>query len=382
MKKSLVLFVVLFASFLLSACGEPSLKVLNWGEYINEDVVAAFEEATGINVDIDEMGSNEEFYQAITADTTAYDIVIPSDYMIEKLVEESLVQPIQFNLLTNYTDNDAAMYTDAVAQIQATMNPATAGYYVPYFWGSFGLMYNVRTAGLETALEASTAGGWDVYFDPELRPSGTRVGMYDVAQYAYSTSLLYLGYSDFNLTPTTALISEAQGALTDAGFVSYGDDGLKRDIKDDNLDLAYVWTGDFLDMLYSDLASNPESDGAYTYDEIIARYNIFIPTPTMAFMDAMVIPSNAVNVGWAHQFIDWFLNAGNAMDNASIVGYATPIQAAYDEITGYSGNNQWLTDWARAYADYYAELNGQPYANLSEDDLQLLSDMFDTVKQS
>ena len=381
MKKFLALSVAVAALLLLTACGSPSLKVLNWGEYINEDVVAAFEEATGIKVDIDEMGSNEEFYQAITAETTTYDIVIPSDYMIEKLVAEDLVQAIDYDLLDNYV-SDEATFTDAVHQIQATMDPDTEGYYVPYFWGSFGLMYNVRTAGLETALEASTEGGWDVYFNPDLRPLNTRVGMYDVAQYAYATALVYLGYEDFNLPPTTALLGETEDALIGAGFVSYGDDGLKRDIKDDNLDLAYVWTGDFLDMLYSDLASNPDSDGSFSYDEIIARYNIFIPSPTMAFMDAMVIPSNAVNVGWAHEFIDWFLDPINAMDNASIVGYATPVQAAYDDITSYVGSDPWLTDWARAYDDYYSELNGSPYANLSEDDLQLLSDMFDVVKQS
>lgn len=381
MKKILGLFVALSATLLLSACGDPSLKVLNWGEYINEDVVSAFEEATGIKVDIDEMGSNEEFYQAITANTTAYDIVIPSDYMIEKLVQEDLVQPINFDLLDNYT-SDEDTYTSAIHQIQSTMDETTAGYYIPYFWGSFGLMYNVRKAGLETALSSSENGGWDVYFNPSLRPQGTRVGMYDVAQYAYATSLLYLGYEDFNLVPTTSLLNETEDALIDASFVSYGDDGLKRDIKDNNLDLAYVWTGDFLDMLYADLASNPSAEGSYTYDEIISRYNIFIPTPTMAFMDAMVIPTNAVNVDWAHQFIDWFLEPANAMDNASIVGYATPIQEAYNQIAGYEGSDLWLTDWARAYRDYYSTLNGQPYANLSEDDLQLLSDMFDVVKQS
>ena len=134
--------------------------------------------------------------------------------------------------------------------------PETQNYYVPYFWGTFGLMYNKRVDGLKEALETYQ---WDAYFNPSLRPNSTRTGMYDTPQYAFASAMLYQ-----NLDPNDTSeenIELASQILKDANFTVWADDQLKKSIAANNLDLAFVWTGDFLDMLYVDLG-----DGI-AYDE-------------------------------------------------------------------------------------------------------------------
>ena len=162
-KRILLLFILITTPFLLSGCGaQNKLLVLNWGEYINEDVVALFEEAYNVEVSIQIADSNELFYSKLKSGTTAYDLIVPSDYMIEKMMVKGLLQEIDFTKLSNY-DPVGNPFLQGLKGIQATMLEGTENYYVPYFWGTFGLMYNKLKPGLEEALETYQ---WQAYFDP------------------------------------------------------------------------------------------------------------------------------------------------------------------------------------------------------------------------
>src|SRR5690606_5562034 len=110
----------LLAVLLLTACDQrPVLRVLNWGEYINDDVVAAFEEETGYRVIVDVTDSNESFYAKIKSGTTAYDIVIPSDYMVERMADENMLVELDYDLLPN---RENVTYMDGVVEIYESMS--------------------------------------------------------------------------------------------------------------------------------------------------------------------------------------------------------------------------------------------------------------------
>ncbi|CDR31311.1 Spermidine/putrescine-binding periplasmic protein precursor [Acholeplasma oculi] len=377
MKKLFMMISLLLVTVILNGCTtNQKLLILNWGEYINEDLVILFEETYNVEVSISIADSNELFYSKIKSGTTAFDLVLPSDYMIEKMKREGLIQKIDFTKLSHYDRIDNP-YMKGLEGIMSTMTEGSDEYFVPYFWGTFGLMYNRRITGLETALETH---GWQAYFNPDLRPTN-RVGMYDVAQYAYAAALL-----SHNLDPnglpddiqegqTKTNITLAKETLVAANFQVFADDALKKDIQANNLDLAFVWTGDFLDMLYVDL------DEGMAYDEKL--YDIYIPENTMAFMDAFVIPTKARNTDLAHLFIDFFLDPANAYENASVVGYSTPLYNTYLEITTYEGDDEWLNNWSRAYLDYYPDsetFRGTPYASFEQSVMAQLNLMLNDVK--
>ena len=142
MKKVLLSLVLLLVVFGLAGCdNRPVLNILNWGEYINDEVVENFEKEYGINVKISVADSNELFYSKIKSGTTPFDLVIPSDYMIEKMADEDMLIPLNYNLLPNYND---VTYMDGVEQILDSMTQTTLTrtgetvdykeYMVPYFW--------------------------------------------------------------------------------------------------------------------------------------------------------------------------------------------------------------------------------------------------------
>jgi spermidine/putrescine-binding protein len=387
MKKISFASLILFIMFLVTGCGrENTLLVLNWGEYINEDVVARFEEKYGVSVIIDIGDSNELFYSKVKSGTTVYDLVIPSEYMVDKMVSKDLLQKINFDLLKNY-DPVNNPYLPGVKGIMDLMFEGFDQYVVPYFWGTFGLMYNKRVEGLE---EAVTTHSWDAYFNENLRPKGVRIGMYDVARFAYAAALLANNKSP-NLADNDSL-ELARTTLKKLTNPVWQTDLLKKKIAADNLDLAFVYTGDLLDTLYTDLGEGK------TLEEI--QYDIYIPDNTIAFLDSFVIPKKARHVELAHKFIDFFLDPINAYDNASIIGYCTPLVNAYQMIvnpepsectsgdTECEANNEWLTQWAYATSKYYplpapsdpVQFKGVPLASLNQDFLRKIDLMIYDVK--
>lgn len=381
MKKIIAFALMLTAAIVLAACdSRPVLRILNWGEYINDAVVDRFEEEFGYRVIVDVADSNEAFYSKIKSGTTAYDIVIPSDYMIEKMQEENMLIELDYSLLPN---RDNVTYMSGVDQIFDSMTATTltrtsetvdfTKYAVPYFWGTFGIIYNNRIAGLETALETH---GWGAYFDPSKAPAGVRRGMYDVPQFAYAAAMLYL---DQNVNAfSQSLLDQAEDAIDQANFVEWGDDSLKRNVEAGNLDMALVYTGDYLDRLYIQL------DEGKTLSEVQAEFNIYVPEDTFVFADMMVIPNTSKNVDRAHEFINFMLDPENVALNAEVVGYAAALVEAYDLIMeNLTSDDDWYKNWALANQTYYnknAVLSVAPLTALNPSDIDKINTMIDNVR--
>jgi spermidine/putrescine-binding protein len=305
MKKLLLIIVLALVAIGASACdSRPVLNILNWGEYINEEVVKNFENEYGINVKISVADSNELFYSKIKSGTTSFDLVIPSDYMIEKMYEEDMLHALDYSKLPNYDD---VTYMDGVEQIFDSMAETTferngktvdyKDYMVPYFWGTFGIIYNNRVSGLKEALNQY---GWAAYFDATTHFPNARRGMYDVAQFAYAAAMLYRDQNPNDYS--TAYLNQVKLDLQNANFTQWGDDMLKRDIEADNLDMAFTYTGDYLDRLYIQL------DEGKSLEQVRANFDIYIPENTLVFIDGMVIPKTAKNIDGAHQFINYLLD--------------------------------------------------------------------------
>ena len=297
MKKSNLLLAALFAtsiSSLTSCANQNTLLILNWGEYINDDVVLEFEKEYNCEVIISITDSNEKFYSKVKSGTTAYDLVVPSDYMVQKMADQNMIQKLDLSRLTNYNRESFMPGVNGIIDEMNVKGTDYTSYFVPYLWGTFGLMYNKRVNGLEELVKEH---GWQGYFDPTIIPSNVKVGMYNVPRDAYAAAMFYNHLSPNEVTPD--LLKLAEKTLSMRKFKEWGTDTLKKGVQSGNLDLAFVYTGDFLDMLY-EVVDTPEE-----LDNI--NFDIYIPDETIAFMDTLVMPKNARHVDLAYKFMDFML---------------------------------------------------------------------------
>jgi spermidine/putrescine-binding protein len=350
--KKLVLFVLVgLLPFAVMACqkDEEIIYLLNWGEYINEDLVAQFTAETGIVVDLTTVDSNEAMLEAYENRTAPYDVMVPSDYMIEKMYDEGYLQEVDLTKLTHFAegnfmdDVDGILHQLFVDNTDTVSSPYEVA--IPYFWGLFGLIYNKQLPDIETYLETNQ---WAAVFGPQpARLDGwTRdpeVGVYSVPRFAYSASLLYAeqvsrATAEALNVFSTANLALSEDILNDRSYEAWGTDTLKVDTNTGDLDIAFTYVGDFFDTYLL----NCLAEGATTGEQAEAandHLGIYIPDHTMAFVDCMVIPVDADNVDNAHTFIDFFLNPENAYVNSDIVGYTTTLKATYQMILGATGGD-------------------------------------------
>ncbi len=357
MKKISILLVLVLLTISLVACQDKTtMYVLNWGDYINEEVVDAFMKENNINVVIEEVDSNEAMYEKIRSGNTKYDVAVPSDYMIQRLISEGLLNKLDQSRIHDYQEG---MFEPAVYQLME--DAGINEYAIPYFYGSIGIMY--RNEVEDYVLEH----GFGVLFDKDLLPEGSRVGMYNSSRDSVAAALLHLGY-DVNTTDTTKL-NEAEALLADMDYSIWGDDNLKNEIVAGNLDVALVYSGDYFDILYIVMDEGRDVEFGY-----------MTPSYTNIWVDAMVIPTLSENTYQAHLFINYFLQFDNAMENVEYVGYTPVITGVYeamkededwDDITG----NIYFRDI------YYQDgFIGQMYKHISLEHYQMLEDIMMRAK--
>lgn len=312
MKKINKVFSVLLVLFFLVGCGssqsKDSLYLLNWGDYINQDLITAFEEENKVDIVLSEVESNEAMYEQIKNNRTSFDIAFPSDYMIEQLEQENLLKPIEFDKLNNY---DKTIFT----QLSQKYGPDATNY-VPYFNGTIGIMYSKQN--IENIDKLIEKHGWNVLFDDTLIPDAKR-GMYNSSRDAFAAALFNLGYSAN--TTNEKEIDAAFNLLKKNNYTIYGDDNLKKNIVTGNLDFALVYSGDFFEEMF--VAIDEGND---------INFDFYTPQVTNYWVDGMVIPKDSQNYELAHKFIDFMLDKQNAFDNASYIGYASPITSVMKEI--------------------------------------------------
>ncbi len=308
----LLIFIVSFAllyfvSHLNSSQGYTSgntLNVYNWGDYIDPDLINKFEKETGMKVVYQTFDSNEAMMTKISQGGTAYDITIPSEYAISKMKEEDLLIPLDHKKLPNlkYIDEH---YLDLSFD-------ENNEYSIPYFWGTFGIVYNPKMIG------GKELTSWNDLWDPELK---NQIFLVDGAREAIGMGLNSLHYS-LNETDKDRLLEAKQklDELTPNIKAIIGDE-IKLLVANEEAAIGVVWSGEAADIMWE----NEDLD--YVIPE----------EGSNLWFDNMVIPKSAKNIDGAHQFINFMLDPQNAAQNAEYVGYSTPNAKALefmpDEIT-------------------------------------------------
>ncbi len=358
MKKLLLLTAALSSAAVLSGCStQQKFYITNWAEYINEDLLDEFGDLHGVKVIQRELVSNELMYSEIKQNSTPCDIIFPSDYMIEKLSKENLIEKLDFSLLTNYSDD---MYATGLDGLIADCG--YEDYFIPYFWGSLGIMYNTTNADVESTV---TSLGWGALFDNSLTTT-YNIAMYDSSRDSFAAAAMHLydnGDTSYDINDyTEARLDACADLLKNTNYHTWGDDNIKGGIASNNIQYGLVYSGDFFDQLYAD---DYENDS----------YEIYIPDTNNIFFDAMCIPANSQNKDLAYEFIDFMIDKENAVENALEVGYAPTIQTVLEEVithedmedivSNLAWNPQNLLNRDNAHAVVYKDL-GTTY-NLMEE---------------
>lgn len=288
---------------LLSGCGSadkyPNGKVYvyNWGEYIDPETLDMFKKETGIQVIYDEFDTNETMYPKVEAGASNYDVVCPSDYMIQKMIDNDLLQELNWDNIPNAKANIGAQYYE---QSEA-FDPGNR-YAVPYCWGTVGILYN------KTMVDEPVT-SWSILWDEKYADS---ILMQDSVRDLFMVGLKSLGYS-MNSTDEKEL-NEAKDLL----------------IQQKPLVQAYV-----IDQVRDKMIGNEAALGVIYSGEAIftQRENpdleYVIPKEgTNVWIDGWVIPKNAENVENAEKFIDFMCRGDIALLNFDYITYSTPNTAA------------------------------------------------------
>ncbi len=338
-KLGLVLAGVLCTG-LLGGCGsssKPTLKVYSWGEYIDTSLLGQFEKEYDCKVVYETFDSNESMYTKIQSGET-YDVLVPSDYMIERLMKEDKLQPIDWSLVPNASGLDEAVMGE-------TYDPDNT-YSVPFFYGTVGILYNKNVVD-----EADLKEGWEVLRNTKYAGD---IYMYDSERDSFMVALKALGYS-MNTTNKDE-INQAYNWLIEQrdtmNPVYAGDDVIDNMISG-NKSMAVVYSGDAAYIM-----SENEDLGYYQPEE-----------GTNIWQDAMVIPADSTQVELAHAYINFMLDPDNAYANTAEVGYTSPVVEArtkaaeedYPGISAYLPDTSASTNEVFAYQEqetkeYFAEL--------------------------
>ena len=222
-------------------------------------------------------------------------------------------------------------------------------------------MYNKKKAGVKELVENN---GWKVFFEREIIPAGVSVGMYDSSRDAVAAAELYLNYS---LNETSAeKLNEIETLLKNNFYSQWGTDELKSAVVSQNLDIALVYSGDYFDQVFLAL----ETETEITFD-------MYVPTENNnIWFDAMVIPTTATKVDLAHQFINFFLDYDNALENASYVGYCSTMFDVYEAMK----EDEELSDIVLHPGYYPGNVNGEPYRNLGAEIALRMDDILTKAK--
>lgn len=265
------------------------LNVYNWGDYIDEDIFDTFEEETGIEINYETYATNEEMYTKIKNGGTKYDIAIPSDYMIEKMIKENMLEEIDLTKVPNY-----ANIQDRFKNL--AFDPENK-YSVPYFWGTVGIIYN-------TKLIKEPVDSWDVLWDEQYKGQFTMV---DSQRDSIMVALKKLGYSMNTRDPKE--LEEAKQLLIKQKplVLAYVGDNVKDMLINEETAMAVVWSGEASTVIQE-----------YDYFE----YALPKEGSNMWF-DNIVIPKGSKNIEAAHKFIDFLCRGDIGFKNADYVGYAT-----------------------------------------------------------
>ena len=318
----------------LTGCGSQDeesgvVNVYNWGEYIDEELLDQFEAETGIKVNYDTFASNESLYSILSSGSANYDVIIPSDYMISRLISEDMLEPLNFDNIPNYQYIDEAYKGLAYDSDQL--------YSVPYTWGTVGIIYN--TTMLDYAPDS-----WSVLWDEDLRG---QILMFNNSRDALGIALKYCGYSMNTTNPEE--ITQATDLL----------------IQQKPIVQAYV-----MDQIFDKLEGGEAIVGPYYAGDAIVMMEenpdlafAFPKEGTNLFVDAMCVPKGAGNKTNAEIFINWMCDPEHMAQNIEYIGYSSPSTAARELLP------EEMRDDPICYPDQEILSKTETYYNLPQDTL-------------
>ena len=285
-----------------------TLHVYNWGEYTGENIISGFEELTGAKVVMDNFDSNEQMYIKV-ANGDAYDVLVPSDYMIQRMMQEKMLQKLE-------PETRKECLGELADAIKGLPYDPKNEYSIPYFWGTVGIVYD-KTKVSEEDLEKD---GWDIFLDQKFKGD---IYLYDSERDSFMMALKALGYS-MNTTSQDELNAAYNWLIQ---CVQTMDPEIVTDEIIDNMAQARKALG----LIYS-------GDAAYVMSEN-DNMGFYMPTSgTNLWSDAMVIPKNAKNPKLANEFVRYITSYDAAMDNSSYVGYTSPNKEVMEELGGKGGD--------------------------------------------
>jgi len=289
MKKIILIFFVLTV-IVFSSCSDPNaLRFYNWGEYIDEDILKNFTKETGIKISYTTYSSNEELYAKIRAGSSAYDVMIPTDFMIERMIREGMLEKIDFDNIPNYKyidDNFKELAYDP-----------TGEYSVPYMWGTNGILYN-------TTMVDGEVDSWDILWDPKYKD---QIFMYSSMRDSFTPALIKLGFS-LNTRNIDELAQAKNLLIKQKPLVrAYVGDTVRDSMINGEAAIAIIFSGDAIYCMNEnpDLAYSIPKEGSNVWN------------------DALVIPKGARNKEKAEAFINFLCRPDISLRNTEYIGFST-----------------------------------------------------------
>lgn len=338
-----------------TAYAGTTLYVYNWGEYISDgsedsyDTNAEFEAMTGIKVEYETFDSNESMYTKLRAGGTAYDIIIPSDYMIAKLIEEDMLETVNFDNIPNYQ-----YIPDTYRNLE--YDPANE-YSVPYTFGCVGVIYNETMVDPEDVENQS----WDLIYNEKYKG---KILQFNNPRDAFATAQFYLGTSvnskDTSTYDSALSLLQKQKAVVQ-GYVM---DEIFNKMETGEAAIAPYYIGDFFTM--------------YGENEDLGFY--YPKEGTNFFVDAMCIPKGSKNKEAAELYINYMLDPDVALANAEYICYGSPHSAVMES----EEYQEVMTDiHPDAIEMLYTETNDVPteiFTNLDKDTNSYLNSCWEKLK--
>ena len=286
--------------------GQPVVNVCSWGEYIDEELITQFEEETGIMVNYQTVESNEALYSLLKSGAGDYDVIVPSDYMISQLIEEDMLEKLDYSNIPNFE-----LISDRFKNL--AYDPQNE-YTVPYTWGTVGIIYNAAAVD-----EPITS--WDAMFSDDHQGN---VLMFRNSRDALATALFYLGY-DVNTTDE-AQLREAQQLLSDAKsrgvYQAFVMDEIFGKLEGGNANIGAYYAGDYLTMV------DNQADGvdlAFVIPDEGSNW----------FVDAMCVLKDAPHKEEAEAWINFIASTEANLANMDYIWYASPNKEALEQYPAY-----------------------------------------------
>ena len=324
---------------------DDKLVVYNWGEYIDPEVLTIFEEETGINVVYEEFETNEILYPKVSSGAIAYDVVCPSDYMIQRMIENDLLTEINFDNIPNIK-NIGKHYMEQSRQFDPENK-----YSVPYCWGTVGILYN------KTMVD-EPVNSWSILWDPKYKDN---ILMQDSVRDAFGATLKYLGYS-LNSTDLDEL-TEAKNLLIEQKPLvqAYVIDQVRDKMIGNEAALGVIYSGEAI----------------YTQKENPNLEYVIPKEGSNIWIDSWVIPKNAEHKENAEKFINFLCRPDIALMNFEYITYSTPNEAARELIEDESIRNSEI-----AFPDLSKYDNLETFQYLGTEADQVYGDLWNKVKSS